>query len=93
MPPVLVIEIPVNFIDDLSAQATSIVADLFPIWSLVGGIILGLVIILFIIDFFTDMFADTGLSSFLRGEERVTKAGVDAQAAAGLFDFDDELMP
>lgn len=86
----LEIIIPPTFVDDLSAQASAIVADLFPIWALVGGIILGLVIIAFIVDMFTDMFADSRILHNLRGD-RITKAGVDAQEAAGLFDFEDEL--
>jgi len=82
----LEIELPVDFIVDLSAQATQIVADLFPIWALVGGIGLGLVVVVFTKDMFWEM-AD-------RRFNRVTRAGVQAQEDAGLFDFDDdELQP
>lgn len=45
----LEIVLPVDFIDDLSAQGTQIVADLAPIWLLVGGISLGIGIIAFVV--------------------------------------------
>jgi len=50
----LEIELPANLIADLSAQATQIVADLFPIWALVGGIGLGLTVILFVVNMFQE---------------------------------------
>jgi len=82
----LEIELPVDFIADLSAQATQIVADLFPIWALVGGIGLGLIVVAFTRDMFWEMLD--------RRFNRTTREGVQAQADAGLFDFDDdELMP
>jgi len=73
----LEIELPVDFIVDLSAQATSIVADLFPIWALVGGIGLGLTVVLFIVNI---------LGVAKNGREAVQQSGPDA-------DMDDELMP
>ena len=50
----LEIELPVDLVADLSAQATAIVADLFPIWALVGGIGLGLTIILWVLTMLTE---------------------------------------
>ncbi len=38
-----------DFVDDLSAQATQIVADLAPVWLLVGGVLLGFGIIAFVV--------------------------------------------
>lgn len=45
----LEIELPITLVDDLSAQATQIVADLAPIWLLVGGILLGFGVIAFVV--------------------------------------------
>jgi len=45
----LEILLPVDFVDDLSAQATQIVADLAPVWLLVGGVLLGFGIIAFVV--------------------------------------------
>ncbi len=45
----LEIELPPTLVTDLSAQATQIVADLSPIWLLVGGIVLGFGIIAFVV--------------------------------------------
>lgn len=45
----LEIELPVDFVADLSAQATQIVADLAPVWLLMGGILLGLGMIAFVV--------------------------------------------
>lgn len=42
-------EIPTDFITDLLANATSIVADVFPVTALVAGIVLGLLIISWIV--------------------------------------------
>lgn len=51
----LEILLPEDLIPELSAQATQIVADLFPIWAFVGGIILGLAILGFIVNMFLSM--------------------------------------
>jgi len=48
----LEIILPVDFVDDLSAQATAIVADLSPIWLLVSGLLLGLFVIAFSVEMF-----------------------------------------
>ena len=45
----LEILLPVDFVDDLSAQGTQIVADLAPVWLLVGGVLLGFGIIAFVV--------------------------------------------
>lgn len=50
----LEIELPVDFIADLSAQATEIVADLAPVWILVSGILVGLGIVAFVVEMFLD---------------------------------------
>ena len=57
--------IPSDFIADLSAQATEIVADLFPIWVFISGIIVGLFILAFMIDMFLGMFG----KRFARAEQ------------------------
>jgi len=51
----LEILLPEDLIPELSAQATQIVADLFPIWGFVGGILLGLAILGFIVNMFLSM--------------------------------------
>ncbi len=48
----LVIPLPENFVAELSAQATQIVADLFPVWALIGGIFLGLAVLAFVVSMF-----------------------------------------
>ncbi len=46
----LEIIIPPDFITDLSAVATEMIADLFPIWIFVAGIPVGLFILGFLVD-------------------------------------------
>jgi len=63
------IVLPVGLVDELSAQATQIVADLFPIWAFVGGILLGLALLAWLVQLFNGLLGRAVIRSEARMEE------------------------